>query len=217
MVEDIEKRIKAHHDKVLSVNPPPPEGPCVRCRQQPDSFTLHDGRQRSFRYALGEIVRVVMTILLRWKCSLCKKTFTDYPPFAVPYKRFVRDNLEGFAARYVERDKETYRSVVRPEKTAIGYEGDQEHQFEHSTVWKWLGWLGTQEHRLHKTLEWIRYQSPSHGLFRALSPIAPKKVRSARRKRVLEQARLLLLASRAYRDLLPKATFPRLETRSLRF
>ena len=217
MVKDIEERIKDHHVKVLSTNPDVPEGPCVKCLQQPDFFTLHDGRQRSFRFILLDIVRVAITILLRWKCPLCKGTFTDYPPFAIPYKRFVRDDIEGLSARYVERDKETYRCVVRPEKTAIGYEHDGERQFEHSTVWKWLSWHGTQEKRSAETLEWIRYHSPSHGIFRALTPIAPKKYRSERRKKVLERARLLLLAARAYLDLFQSKTFPRLETNRLRF
>lgn len=217
MVRDIEERIKAYHDKVVSANPEMPQGPCVKCLRQPDSFRLHDGRQRSFRFVAGDMVRVVLTILLRWKCPLCRGTFTDYPPFAVPYKRYVRDDIEGFSERYVETDQQTYRSVVRPEKTAVGYENDCQRQLDHSTVWKWLGWLGRLEQRLHMMLEWIRYQSPSHGLFRELTPIAPKKYRSERRKRVLEQARLLLRAAGVYQELSLSKTFPGLETRCLRF
>lgn len=217
MIEDIEQRINAHHDKVTSTSPQMPEGACVKCLQHPGFFALHDGRQRSFRFTIRDIVRVFMTMLLRWKCPLCKATFTDYPPFAIPYKRFVRDDIERFSSRYVKREKETYRCVVRHERTAIGYDQDCERQFEHSTVWKWLRWLGEQEQRLTETLEWIRYHDPSHGIFRELTPIAPKKYRSEKRKHVLEQARMLLLTAREYLDLFKGARFPRLETSHLRF
>ena len=212
MVEGIEQRIKSYHEEVTSGKRAMPVGPCAKCLQQPAFFTLHDGRQRSFRWVLCGIVRVFMTILLRWKCPLCAGTFTDYPCFAVPYKRYVRDDLERLSARYVEQDKASYRSVVRSGGLATGYEDHAERQLEHSTVWKWLGWHATQEKRSASMLEWIRYRNPSHGIFRAMVPVAPRKYRSERRKRELEQARLLLQAARVYRDLTDRLTFPGSET-----
>jgi len=158
------------------------------------------------------MVRVFMTILLRWKCPMCGGTFTDYPSFAVPYKRYVRDDIENLSARYVEEDRTSYRSVVRSSGLATGYEGESERRLEHTTVWKWLGWHATQEQQTSRMLEWIRCQNPSHGLFRAMFPVAPRKYRSDRRRRELEKARLLLRATREYRGLSGALTFPRSDT-----
>lgn len=53
-------------------------------------FTRKDIRRRKLRYLRQNQVTSILHVtkiavrLVRWKCSLCKYTFTDYPDFRTP-------------------------------------------------------------------------------------------------------------------------------------
>lgn len=48
------------------------------------------------------------SVLTRWKFLVCHKAFTDYPDFALPYKRYVRQDLCQLSGRYVFDDSVSY-------------------------------------------------------------------------------------------------------------
>ena len=64
---------------------------CRHCNTSSKDFKRHEARQRQFYVISENIVNVILGLLIRWKCSGCDITFTDYPEFAVPYKRYTVD------------------------------------------------------------------------------------------------------------------------------
>ncbi len=62
----------------------------------------------------GFVVCCVL-ILIRWQCSICRKTFTHYPEQVVPYKRYALDVILRLSQEYTGQDESSYRSVVRSE------------------------------------------------------------------------------------------------------
>ena len=72
----VEISIQQHSDDIISGKIPEPEECCPRCFSKPATFKLHECRKRAFRYIAGHFVKVLITLLARWKCSDCGKTFT---------------------------------------------------------------------------------------------------------------------------------------------
>jgi hypothetical protein len=140
----IEAAIRRHTDAVISGKIPVPQKSCPRCLNK-EKFRLHECRRRLFRYIIGSSVKVILTLLPRWKCEVCQKTFTVYPPFAVPHKRFVLCDIEKLCQRYIKDREETYCSTVSNEGLPIGYDEGTNNAADHflapSTIWRWIGWL----------------------------------------------------------------------------
>jgi hypothetical protein len=140
-----EAAIRRHTDAVISGKISVTQKSCPRCLNK-QKFRLHECRRRFFRYIVGSSVKVILTLLPRWKCEVCQKTFTAYPPFAVPHKRFVLSDIEEFCQRYIKDRQETYCSTVSSQGSPIGYDEGTNNAVDHflapSTVCRWIGWLG---------------------------------------------------------------------------
>ncbi len=76
----VEISIQQHSDDIISGKIPEPEVCFPRCFSKPETFKLHECRKRAFRYIAGNFVKVLITLLARWKCSDCGKTFTIFAP-----------------------------------------------------------------------------------------------------------------------------------------
>jgi len=80
------------------------------------------------------------------------KTFTVYPSFASPYKRYVLEDIEKISKKYLEDEQQTYDTAVNNKGSSIGYEEEGNKNVDHflapSTLWRWIRWLKTT-----KTLE----------------------------------------------------------------
>ena len=70
-------------DSVKRGDYPRPEGVCPKCSEIPPEFKLHDQRSRLFRFIEDSLVCVIEGVLVRYKCLLCKRTFTIYPDFVL--------------------------------------------------------------------------------------------------------------------------------------
>ena len=81
--QTIESEISIHNRNVGNVTPP---GTCRGC-QACDTLRLKDLRRRNLRLlttcSVTKLIVVVLrvVILVRWQCTACKLTFTDYPDF----------------------------------------------------------------------------------------------------------------------------------------
>lgn len=176
------EKIKAHGQEVLSGNIPADLEVCPRCGGNPESFKPHDFRNRLFLVITDGLVQQIPSFLARWRCPLCHRPFTYYPDFAMPYKRYVKDDVLEFSRQYVEDDCSSYRDVVQDNASAIGYDSGEEtideRQLAPSTLWRWLSYIGSLQQVLGRALHLIRQKSPSSGIFRQIRPVHVRKYRS---------------------------------------
>ena len=211
MMNIIEK-IKAHKKEVLSRKVPDNLQICPKCGGNSRFFKLHDSRFRLFLVIVDCFVKQVEALLGRWKCPLCHRTSTYYPDFAIPYKRYVKDNILQLSQKYLEGDNSTYETVVRKEDAAIAYDSADSKKYDSylagTTVWWWLHYIGSLKHVVSKAFSLIREKDPSSEIFRQIQPIKAKKYRSNERKKVLQRCARLLNAEAEFRRLFSSSIFP---------
>ena len=191
---------------------------CPRCAGIPDVFKIHDRRRRTFRVVVESLVQRVSALVVRWKCALCRQTFSPCPDFALPYKRYVRGVVLAFSQSYLGDDSTSYCRAVRVEGLPIFYDSAagvvDERVLAPSTLHHWLGWLGRLERTLHEALLLLRRASSTSGLFRKTHPVPAWKYQSAARRQRLQVGLGLLAAEAAYRRLFSVCLFPGLATRT---
>jgi len=210
----VEEIIQRHTDSITSGNIKPPRGSCPKCFETPNTYKLHECRKRRFRFIVGCFVRIALSLLVRWKCPICGRTFTEYPAFALPYKRYVLMDIEGLCEDYLENEK-SYQETVSCEDGAIGYEEKvgkvDERQLSPSTPWRWLDLLGSMNNTLTGALNLIRQKAPDSYIFRQLLPLSRCKYRTQKRKIILQNAWKLLQANQIFQHLFGDKIFPRYE------
>ncbi|RLF37351.1 MAG: hypothetical protein DRN21_06440 [Thermoplasmata archaeon] len=208
-VEKIKEEIEGYTEEVLKKNVRCPYDFCPQCggKRPEKGFKWAGLRARVFYLVLEALVEKVRSFLTRWLCPRCKSRFTYYPPFAIPKKRYVRQEIEERSLRYVEKEELSYRKASKDRGMACGYK-ESEKQLSHSTVHRWLGFLGAQAEMLRNLLSFITESLPHSGLHRLPLPIHPSKYRTRERKEVLQIARRLLHAQGALRAFLGTESFP---------
>ena len=115
--------IREYTNQIVEGNFDAAEGVCEKCHEKPGEYKLHECRKRQVRFSVGAVVEIAMTFVLRWKCSLCGATFTQYPPFIAPYKRFALHEIVRLSRKYLENDKSSYADAVVEDGNEIGYPG----------------------------------------------------------------------------------------------
>ena len=142
----VEISIQQHLDDIISGEIPEPKECCPRCFSKPGTFKLHECRKRAFRYIAGNFVKILITLLARWKCLECGKTFTIYPPFAAPHKRYTIIDILSLRNKLIKDEQQTCYTAVTHEGSPIGYQEENEKNVDHflapSTVWRWIHWSG---------------------------------------------------------------------------
>jgi hypothetical protein len=214
-VSPVEEVIRKHTDSITSGRIQSPRGSCPKCSESPDTYKLHECRKRSFRFIFGCFVRKVISLLARWKCPICGHTFTEYPEFALPYKRYVVMDIDRLGENYLE-NSHSYQDTVSCEEGAIGYEQEDgeidERQLSPSTPWRWLSFLGSMNNLLTVVLNLIRQKAADSYIFRGLLPLFQGKYRSRDRKTILQNAWKLLQANPIFQHLFADTIFPRYAT-----
>ncbi len=184
----IEQEIRQHEERVTGAVSVRYTVCCPCCRGE-ESFQRHDIRRRNFYY-IGEDGQsvAVRSWIVRWRCGLCRMRFTDYPPFAVRGKRYVKPAIYEMAAEFFGECQTTYRSVSR-RKSSL------------STLWRWVSWLGGLLERGEFCLRFILSDDPNTILHRTIREIAPWKSRSTDRKQTVSLASQTLLFMEAFDEL----------------
>lgn len=180
---EIEKLICSYTKPIEEGNFSPPEN-CALCGAHPDFFKFYDKRKRKLRLLNSNLVKVILTFLLRWRCPLCQGKFTDYPPFIEPHKRFAVPHMIKPCVRYLTDVKQSYADAAKAEDGGdICYPDDNnlcEQFFAKSTVWRFMEYLaGLKRPHLFPTVTISATKTP---------PIAPSKYRSKNRLSLLQQA-----------------------------
>lgn len=191
-----------------------PEGECPCCKAE-SGFKRHDERRRQVLVPEGSFVLTCWIILVRWKCSSCGTTFTHYPEFLVPCKRYVLCMVLKLSERYVAQPETSYREVVAPGGMPCGYaerpDGSiDERQLSHTTLWHWLTWLGGLTALSDQATDLLRQKDPGFELHRTVTPIAAAKHRSSERRNLLEQGASLLRTAAEFTRHFSRRIFPTL-------
>lgn len=179
-----------------------PSTPCRNCGAT--QWQCHQSRGRWFLIVLWAIVHPSFCALYRWRCGKCGKTCTHYPPLCLPYKLYLREQVEGRCGRYVREARTSYRAVVREQGMAVVHAGavagptatEREKEAEPtvqlapSSVYRWIDAMARMARRQSGVLKRAREAGVRLGGWL----IAPWKYRSAKRRGVLTQCRMWLEA-----------------------
>jgi hypothetical protein len=152
------------------------------------------------------IVRPIHCWLYRWRCVSCGATFTHLPTLCVPFKRYLRGEVETRARTYIETDPMSYRQVVTEGASAVVYddpiadgasteaqkEAEGVRALAPSTPYRWIGAIAACREQWQPAVRLARQVHQGAGL--SLLMIADAKYRSRARKRVLETCAVLLRA-----------------------
>ena len=183
-----------------------PAKQCAKCKHQ--HFCRHQKRARWFLVVVCTMVCPIQCMLYRWRCVNCGTTFTHLPSLCVPFKRYLRVEIEKRSAAYVETDPMSYRKVVTDGGAAVVYddpiadaqsteaekESEKVRQMSHATPYRWISEIGASRERLQPVVKQAQ-QSDLAGRLSSIR-IASTKYGSEVRKRVLEACCLLLRALR---------------------
>ena len=213
MESNIEEKVNQHTKDIENRNFKPPECPCPKCHELPDTYKPHEYPVRIVRFIIDNVVVTISTLLIRWKCTLCRKTFTQYPYFLLPYKQYTVVDILRLSESYLENDDLTYRDVANFNGNLIFHKDRNENipddrYFAPATIWRWLDFLGADPVIIDEALNQIRQKAAGNTLFRQIFPIVRHKYLSLKRKMILENARKLIHINKAFIKLFGNDIFP---------
>jgi hypothetical protein len=194
-------------------------------------FRRHETRPRTFLVVVRDLVYTILSVITRWKCRECQRTFTWYPAFAVPHKRYVLPVILERCRAYAERDEQSYRKGVQERGRPVFHEQPQGEQITadsteeekaservpalaHTTLYRWVSTLGAWAHVLRRAWNLIQQRRPWAGVFREVAGfrVASGKFRSRARRRVLHACRSLCVTEAVYGEAFGVSMFPHLAT-----
>jgi len=175
-----------------TANLPPCLERCPCCHSEQVIFKQHDCRTRELRYCVTFWVKTFLLTLFRWKCSVCKGTFTVYPEFLLPYKRFITPSMLSLCQQYLSQGEATYRQIVRPDGSQYVYENNSTQELSHVSLWNWFKGLSPFSRYAHQAVQLLFQVVPDSSIHREVIPINPHKYRSDPRKHCLQQMELIL-------------------------
>jgi len=198
----IAEQIKEHEQRVTSAISKPYATCCPAC--ECTQFHRHEIRKRVF-YAKSENGEsfAMQSWLVRWRCSNCGTRFTDYPPFALPHKRFVKPSVFRMATDFFREDRSTYRRTTR-------------RAAAHSSLWRWLTWLASLCEQGRRCLRFLMHSDPGNTLHRNVYFVAPWKSRSTGRGSKLQAAFQTLTHIAMFERVVAEKYSPSLEHHSVK-
>jgi hypothetical protein len=182
-------------------NLPPKLDKCHYCHVENTLFKQHDSRERKVRILLENLsIQMIIITLFRWKCIYCNRTFTFYPCFLMPYKRFATDSIMKLNENYIHIGETSYRKIVRPNGSHYAYDDNNKFcELSHSTVWNWVQTLANSSSIAKKAINLLVKKNNLCEIHRKSVPINPRKYQSKQRKELLIKAEEVL---RTYRFLI---------------
>lgn len=183
---------------------------CSHCRST--DLVYYESRDRVFLAVVTMMVIRLASYVVRFRCRRCGKRMTQWPPFAVPYCRYVKVMLLALGKEYTEKKQTTYRGVVG----FIGYQSETDEIDERKPS-TWTLWHGlTILVQMEETLKWakglILGKCPTDDLHRRGEPIPANKYRSEKREGILRVARDLIRAEGRFAELFGSSCLPKFQT-----
>lgn len=129
---------------------------CPHCGNEPSrshQFTLHARRSRLFLVVQGSFVVAIRTQIPRWRCLACRRTFSEYPRFALPYRRYTRPQMQRTTAAYLTHVDVDYRGTASVNRLPIFYTNNPSRAsssttdpcyrvLAHTTIFRWVSVFG---------------------------------------------------------------------------
>ncbi len=179
-----------------------PTAQCQTCGSR--HFQRHQQRLRWFLQVVERIVHPIHCLLVRWCCGNCGTTLTHLPWFCVPYKRYLREEIEDRSQAYVATEPMSYRQVVKERGAEVVYddpiaaagstqaakEAEAVRALAPSTVHRWISAIAARREPWQPAVRLARQLDPGARLSTLV--IAATKYRSTARQHVLEACGLLL-------------------------
>ena len=195
---------RRHKDRIEQGSSRLPAKQCAKCDSR--QFHRHQKRLRWFLLVVECIVRPIRCLLVRWRCVNCGTTFTHLPAECVPFKRYLRAEIERRAEAYVETDPLSYRQVVKERGAAVVYddpiaaaeateaekEAEAARELAPSTVHRWIAAIAARREPWQPAVRLARQLQPGARLSALV--ISATKYRGMARQHVLEACGLLLRA-----------------------
>ena len=210
------EKIEAHEKQVLTGKMPANLKFCEYCNEPSSSIRHHDARVMILYYIIECYVYRRKSRISRWKCIVCEKTFTYYPEYCLPYKRYVKTDIIKFCARYLGDVKSTYRNVVKDNISVIVHKDKEEtkqSEFSGTSVWRWQSFLSGLIKIEQKALQLIREKSCDSSIFRDVYIINSRKYKTINRKNQLLKAMKLLKVEEVFNTIFTSTIFPQFATR----
>lgn len=172
---------KVEKNKITADNLPP----CPRCNREPLFFKIHAYRERRFLIIVEMLVNAVYCTLVRFRCSDCGKTITNYPDFAIPCKHYTRQTILNFSRSYVEDDQTTYETSVMTDDGVP--ENSDSQALSPSTIHRWISTLAHLIIAYQDAFTTSLKKKPYSRLCKNLAQLAvpKKKYKTHKRKRCL--------------------------------
>ena len=156
---------------------------CQLCHTPSSLFMRHQARPRRFYILSDMLVQVVLCLVIRWRCSGCKKSFTQQPPFAFPRKRYTRESILEFSGCYLEEKASSYRAAVLEESVSFLHAPATKEdpisgkELAHSTLYRWITSLGHMKEVLRCAQDLILQKDPTSSVYRDLASfeVSPRK------------------------------------------
>ena len=73
-------------------------------------------------------MRSLCVTTIRWRCPVCRKTFTPPPPGMLPHKHYASKEMRERASRYIEEHALSYRGSAQ-ESNMLIFHGDAAGSF----------------------------------------------------------------------------------------
>lgn len=137
------------------------------------------------------------------------------------YKQFVSETVLDKAKDFLGTDK-SYRKTVRWRQRSLVYDDRQNHPLAergaalaHSSVWRWLSWLGGLTRTCQQACQLISQKDPHSTLHREVIPIDPRKYcgeEGCPRHQHLQRAGRMVLVEAVFQRQFDKRIFPRFAT-----
>ncbi len=180
---------------------------CPYCKTASAFFKRHELRERQFNIIENFIIHVVIGLVIRWKCPGCNRTFTQYPWFAVPYKRYTLPTIIDFCWHYVEYSLMTYRKLVE-EWCPLEHKSDFMF-LHHSTIHRWITSLGGYSVIIREAQRLILETQPRSSIVRDLANISifSRKFTNSNRKLILINCKKLICLEKVFHTIFEVSIF----------
>jgi transposase-like protein len=211
--------IKAHQQRVEK-NKITPDNlpPCPRCNVESAFFKIHAYRERRFLIIIEMFINAVYCSLVRFGCPGCGKTFTHYPDFAIPHKRFTRQTITAFSANYIESKNMTYQQAVMVDNDVPGYpqtDSADAPTLAPSSIHRWITSLSRFTQTCRTSLILLLQENPVSSICRDLARliIPQRKYKTHQRKKQLIGCRQLMIVEAFFQATFKTSIFTKLAIR----